>query len=106
MGEVARYASTSAVTSEEVRDGRWQLLMHPDDGPRYVEAFVAAVRNRGSFHSAVRVRRRDGAWRGIESCGRARFNAANDSSLVGASSGIGAYRRALVTPHSAQRGRG
>ncbi len=61
------------VSREEMRAGRWQLLMHPEDGERYLHEFLDCVRDRRPFHGEVRVRRYDGQWRWIESWGRPRF---------------------------------
>ena len=44
------------VEEEEMKGGRWQLLMHPEDGPVYAEEFMACVRERKPFHAEVRVR--------------------------------------------------
>ena len=62
------------VTREEMRGGRWQLLMHPDEADRYASEFMACVRDRRPFHGEVRVRRADGAWRRIESWARPRVS--------------------------------
>jgi PAS domain S-box-containing protein len=64
------------VTLEEMRQGRWQILTHPDDGPYYAEQFQQAVRDRTEFHAEVRVRRHDGEWRWIESWARPRYSEA------------------------------
>ena len=44
------------VEEEEMKGGRWQLLMHPEDGPIYAEEFMACVSERKPFHAEVRVR--------------------------------------------------
>lgn len=62
------------VDREEMRDGRWRALMHPDDAAGYAQEFMECVRDRRPFHAEVRVRRYDGAWRWIESWGRPRFS--------------------------------
>ena len=41
------------VEEEEMKGGRWQLLMHPEDGPVYAEEFMACVRERRPFHAEV-----------------------------------------------------
>jgi len=66
------------VSREEMRAGRWQLLMHPDDGDAYLREFLDCVRDRRPFHGEVRVRRYDGQWRWIESWGRPRFSSSGE----------------------------
>jgi PAS domain S-box-containing protein len=62
------------VTAEEMKEGRWQLFMHPDDRKAYAKRFSACVRDRLPFYAQVRVRQADGEWRWIESWGRPRFS--------------------------------
>lgn len=64
------------LSPEDVRDHRWRLLTHPDDGTAYAEEFFRCVQQRVPFHASVRVRRGDGQWRWIESWGRPRVDAA------------------------------
>ena len=61
------------VTREEMKGGRWEILMHPEDANGYKSEFLACVEERRPFHALVRVMRGDGAWRWIESWGRPRF---------------------------------
>jgi len=61
------------VSREEMRQDRWQMLTHPDDGTAYIDAFLACVREHRPFHSEVRARRADGQWRWFESWGQPRF---------------------------------
>lgn len=61
------------VSRDEMREQKWRVLTHPDDGPAYAAAFEASVRGRCPFHHEVRVRRGDGEWRWIESWARPRF---------------------------------
>jgi PAS domain S-box-containing protein len=69
------YCSYFGVTLEEMKDSRWRLLTHPDDGTTYADQFMACVADRRSFHGEVRVRRADGAWRSLESWAQPRFGA-------------------------------
>lgn len=62
------------VTQEEMRGGRWQFLMHPEDASVYSEAFASAVRDQTSFHGEVRVKNGADEWRWLESWGRPRFD--------------------------------
>jgi PAS domain S-box-containing protein len=66
------------VTHAEMRDGRWQLLMHPDDAKAYADEFYACVGERRPFHAQTRVRRSDGNWHWIESWGRPRLSPAGE----------------------------
>ncbi len=77
------------VSREEMQAGRWQLLMHPEDGEGYLREFLDCVRDRRPFHGEVRVRRYDGQWRWIESWGRPRFAASGEFlGFVGTSADI------------------
>jgi PAS domain S-box-containing protein len=69
------YCAYFGVTREEMRDARWRLLTHPDDGTAYAEHFMACVLERKPFHGEVRARRADGAWRWVESWAQPRFGA-------------------------------
>jgi PAS domain S-box-containing protein len=83
------------VTLEEMRGGRWQLLLHPDDVAAYSSAFLAAVEARRPFHGEVRVRRADGEWRSIESWAQPRISTAGGYlGMVGASVDITERKRA------------
>jgi PAS domain S-box-containing protein len=78
-----------AVTREEMKGGRWQLLIHPDDTDAYLSEFLACVQQRRPFHAEVRVRRGDGQWRWLESWARPRWSAAGEfRGMVGSSADI------------------
>jgi PAS domain S-box-containing protein len=62
------------VTREEMKGGRWRMLMHPQDETHYTAAFEESVRARAPFNAECRVRRADGEWRWIESWGRPHFD--------------------------------
>src|SRR5690606_9021003 len=55
------------VTLEHLERIGWQSLLHPDDAPRYLNEYAAAVANRLQFREQVRVRSANGSWRWIES---------------------------------------
>ncbi|CAN7520371.1 PAS domain S-box protein [Massilia sp. LjRoot122] len=48
-------------------DGGWGTLLHPDDGPRYIEQVRAAIAGRSSLQQRVRARAADGRWHWFES---------------------------------------
>jgi PAS domain S-box-containing protein len=62
------------VTREQMKEGRWQVLMHPDDAEAYASDFMACVRDHRNFNAQTRVKRADGQWRWIESWGRPRMD--------------------------------
>jgi PAS domain S-box-containing protein len=68
------YRETFATTCEQVQEGRWQLLLHPDDAPEWVAAFHRAVREHAPFRAEARVRRADGEWRWLDSLAQPRFS--------------------------------
>jgi PAS domain S-box-containing protein len=49
--------------NDEVDGQKWQLLLHPDDAPNYMEAYQSSLRRHASFRGEVRFRRGDGEWR-------------------------------------------
>lgn len=74
------------VSAEEMTGDTWQDLMHPEDGPAYLEEFQRCTREQRPFHATVRVRRADGAWRALESYGRPRISESGEfKGYVGAS---------------------
>jgi PAS domain S-box-containing protein len=82
------------VTEAEMKGGRWQLLMHPDDGPAYASEFMACLRERRDFHAEVRVRNASNEWRTIESWGRPRWSSSGDFlGMVGTSADVTDRRR-------------
>ena len=72
------YREFFGVTYEEVKGGKWQPLLHPDDSPAYVTAFMDAVCEHKPFHAETRVLRADGEWRWIESHGEPRFSSSGE----------------------------
>jgi PAS domain S-box-containing protein len=82
------------VDEVEMKGGRWQLLMHPDEGPAYAAQFMACVRERKPFHAEVRVRDAKGEWRNLESWARPRWSAAGEFlGFVGTSADVTERRR-------------
>jgi PAS domain S-box-containing protein len=83
------------VSAEEMKGGRWQVLMHPDDAEPYSREFLACLRERRPFHAETRVRSADGQWRWIESWARPRWSASGDFlGFVGTSADITERRAA------------
>ncbi len=68
------YQEFCGVTLEQVEGGNWQLLLHPDDAPAYLKAFLAAVRGHTAFAAETRARRADGEWRWCDSYAEPRFS--------------------------------
>jgi len=82
------------VEEAEMKGQRWQLLMHPDEGPAYAGEFAACVRERRPFHAEVRVRNAKGEWRNLESWARPRWSAAGEFlGMVGTSADVTERRR-------------
>jgi PAS domain S-box-containing protein len=77
------------VTREEMTEGHWKTLMHPEDAQAYADEFERCLRERRPFQAQVRVRRGDGEWRWFESWGRPRFSASGEfMGIVGASADV------------------
>lgn len=62
------------VTFEQVEGGSWQPLVHPDDAPQYIGAFLRSVREHTPFSGEARLRRADGEWRWLAASGHPRFS--------------------------------
>ena len=77
------------VTRKEMKGGKWQILMHPDDAAQYVDAFERALKTRTEFHAETRVRRANGDWRWLESWARPRFGSRGEfRGFVGTSADV------------------
>jgi two-component system CheB/CheR fusion protein len=61
-------------TRERAAHFDWSAIVHPDDRDAYVDAFDATLRDHLPFQVRARVRRRDGAWRWVESRGNPRLD--------------------------------
>jgi PAS domain S-box-containing protein len=66
------------LSSNEISDRRWHILLHPDDAEEYVNEFKACVHDRRLFHAQARVRRADGEWRWIQCWARPRFSSSGE----------------------------
>ncbi len=65
-------------TYEELREDKWQRLLHADDVPAYVAGFAEAIRAKTSFRAEARVQRADGEWRWVASYAEPRFAASGE----------------------------
>jgi PAS domain S-box-containing protein len=68
------YRNFCGVTDDDVRERRWQMVVHPDDREQYVSEFLRCVRNKEPFYARCRIKRADGEWRWIASYGAPRFS--------------------------------
>jgi PAS domain S-box-containing protein len=59
----SRWMTYTGYTLERLNAEGWQVLNHPDDAPRLVEEWAAAVEARRPLEVEFRYRRHDGAWR-------------------------------------------
>jgi len=87
------FCDVFGVTRAEMVDDRWTVLVHPDDAPRYAEAFARAVAEQSEFHAEARVRAASGEWRWLESWARPRFADGTFLGHVGTSADITERRR-------------
>jgi PAS domain S-box-containing protein len=60
---------------EDVEGHKWQMALHPEDAPAYLEAFRQAVREHMPFFAETRSRRADGEWRWFASYAEPRLAA-------------------------------
>ena len=68
------YRDFCGVTDDDVRERRWQMVVHPDDREQYVAEFLRCVRTKQPFYARCRIKRADGQWRWIASYGAPRFS--------------------------------
>ena len=68
------YRDFTGTACEAVEGQKWQLVLHPEDAPSYIEAYQCAVRKRASFQAETRIRRADGEWRWVDSHAEPRFS--------------------------------
>lgn len=57
------YMEFSGATSEQLEQGEWLPMVHPDDAPAYDREFHRCRRERTHFSAIARVQREDGEWR-------------------------------------------
>lgn len=77
------------VDRDDMKGGRWQMLMHPDEASEYSEEFLRCVREQRPFQGEVRVENHAGEWRWLASWGKPRFDAAGEfCGLVGTSADV------------------
>jgi PAS domain S-box-containing protein len=57
------YRAFCGATQEQVEEGKWHSLVHPEDAPAYIAEFQRAVRERTPFRAEARALRADGEWR-------------------------------------------
>ena len=65
-------------TAEELMHAGWRSTLHPDDAPGYLAALEGALRNHSPFQGRVRVRKRDGEVRWLNSYALPFFTAEGD----------------------------
>ena len=69
--ECRRFFGTS---SNEMKAGEWQKLIHPEDAPEYITAFEAAMIEHAPFRADARVQKANGDWRLIGSNAQPRLS--------------------------------
>lgn len=103
-----RYVDFVGRPEAEIVGSGWQPLLHPEDGPAYIEEFLSAQREQRPFHARVRILRHDGKWRWIESHALPLFSGFGEYlGHVGASPDVTeAVEAEAALRHSEQRYRG
>jgi PAS domain S-box-containing protein len=67
------YLDFSGKSLEDLTGKGWHLILHPDEGPAYLEDLHEAQVAQRAFQRRVRVQRHDGAWRWLESYAQPMF---------------------------------
>lgn len=84
------------VTRDDMKGGRWQMLVHPDDAQDYTREFYACLTDKRVFHAEARVKHADDTWHWVESWGRPRWGPNNEfRGYIGASADISERHRLL-----------
>jgi PAS domain S-box-containing protein len=68
------YRDFCGVTDDDVRERRWQMVVHPDDREHYLTEFLRCVQDKQPFYARCRIKRADGQWRWVASYGAPRFS--------------------------------
>jgi PAS domain S-box-containing protein len=77
------------VARDDLKGGRWQMLVHPEDAEGYTREFYACLADKRVFHAEARVKHADGTWRWVESWGRPRLGPNKEfRGYIGASADI------------------
>ncbi len=53
----------SGMTHDELKSSKLRMLIHPDEEPAFLGAFIRATSDRTTFRTEARFRRADGEWR-------------------------------------------
>jgi PAS domain S-box-containing protein len=75
------YLEFCGVTADQIEQSKWQMLIHPEDAPPFLEAFQRALKEHTSLKAERRSRRADGEWRWMESYAEPRFS--SDGEFLG-----------------------
>jgi PAS domain S-box-containing protein len=98
------YREFLGMSEEQLHSTEWQLFVHPEDVPTYVEPAMRAVRERTSFAGECRVRHADGSWRWISTSAAVRLSSDGEFlGHVGCSPDITELKRAEQTLKLADR---
>ena len=68
------YCEMCGVTSDQMQEDKWQLMVHPDDVEPYIGTFRRAVQEQTPARAEARLRRADGEWRWVISYAEPRFS--------------------------------
>jgi two-component system sensor histidine kinase/response regulator len=68
------YRELIGTSLENVEGLNWQVLIHPDDAPQYLEACARAVRDHAPLRSEARLRSANGEWRWVATYAEPRFS--------------------------------
>jgi PAS domain S-box-containing protein len=72
------YAEFFGIKLEDLKSIGWQSLIHPDDFTAYAAEVTACLLDRRCLQAEVRVKRRDGEWRWVESFGQPRVSSSGE----------------------------
>ena len=68
------YRELIGTSLENVEGLNWQVLIHPDDAPQYLEACARAVGDHAPLRSEARLRSANGEWRWVATYAEPRFS--------------------------------
>lgn len=78
---------------EELCNGAWIDLVHPEDREEYVAKYIAVAERRALFDAEVRLRRRDGVYRWMRTIAVPRYEQGRFRGYIGSTSDIDAQKQ-------------
>jgi PAS domain S-box-containing protein len=73
-----RYLAAIGLTSQQLLEGGWHAIVHPQDLPGFLSRVQAAQRDQSAFQIRLRMKVRDDSWHWFETCCAPWFSAGGE----------------------------